>query len=272
VPTFKADSKLVSRVAPSPNHGPRRRSKLRPKAPARPDLIVLHYTGMKSADSALSRLTVRDSEVSSHYLVYEDGSIVQLVPEKRRAWHAGVSSWHGETDINSRSIGIEIAHPGHEFGYPPFPRRQIDAVIALCRDIMRRQRIGPDGIVAHSDIAPSRKQDPGEKFPWSRLAKAGVGVWTRPAPIRKGHSLQPGQHGDAVTELQQALSAFGFGLAATGTYDAATADVVTAFQRRYRPGRVDGVADASTLATLRRLLTRRPARTRTTPRRRRSSV
>src|SRR5262245_534252 len=108
MPTFKPDSKLVSRVAPSPNHGPRRRSKLRPKAPARPDLIVLHYTGMESADSALACLTVRDSEVSSHYLVYEDGSIVQLVPEKRRAWHAGVSSWHGETDINSRSIGIEI--------------------------------------------------------------------------------------------------------------------------------------------------------------------
>jgi N-acetylmuramoyl-L-alanine amidase len=258
--TFKPDSKLVSRVVPSPNHGPRRRSKLRPKAPARPDLIVLHYTGMKSADGALSRLTVRDSEVSSHYLVYEDGSIVQLVPEKRRAWHAGVSSWNGETDINSRSVGIEIANPGHEFGYPAFPRRQIDAVIALCRDIMRRQRIRPEGVVAHSDIAPARKQDPGEKFPWRRLARAGVGVWTRPAPIRKGRALAPGQRGAAVTGLQQALASFGFGIAATGAYDPATADVVAAFQRRHRPARVDGIADASTIATLRRLLARWPAR------------
>jgi len=260
MPTFKPDSKLVSRVVPSPNHGPRRRSKLQPRAPDQPDLIVLHYTGMKSADRALARLTVGDSEVSAHYLVYEDGTIVQMVPEKRRAWHAGVSSWRGETDINSRSIGIEIANPGHEFGYPAFPRRQIDAVIALCRDIMRRQRIRPEGVVAHSDVAPARKQDPGEKFPWSRLAKSGIGVWTRPAPVRKGRSLEPGQHGAAITELQQALSAFGFGLAATGTYDPATTDVVTAFQRRYRPARVDGIADASTLATLRRLLTRRPAR------------
>jgi len=260
MPTFKRDSKLVSRVVPSPNHGPRRRSKLRLTAPARPDLIVLHYTGMKSADAALGRLTVRDSEVSAHYLVYENGTIVQMVPEKRRAWHAGVSSWHGETDINSRSIGIEIANPGHEFGYPAFPRRQIDAVIALCRDIMRRQRIRPEGVLAHSDIAPSRKQDPGEKFPWSRLARAGVGVWTRPAPIRKGGALAPGQHGTSVTELQQALASFGFGLLASGTYDPATADVVTAFQRRYRPARVDGIADGSTLATLRRLLARQRAR------------
>jgi N-acetylmuramoyl-L-alanine amidase len=253
--TFKPDSKLVSRVVPSPNHGPRRRSKLRPKAPARPNLIILHYTGMKTAEGALKRLTAREAEVSSHYLVLEDGTILQLVPERRRAWHAGVSSWHGETDINSRSIGIEIVNPGHEFGYPPFPRRQIDAVIALCRDIMHRQRIPPDGVLAHSDIAPSRKQDPGEKFPWSRLHRFGVGVWARPVPIRNGGILKIGNRGPAVEELQRALASWGFGIPITGRFDATTRDVVAAFQRRYRPGRVDGRADPSTIATLRRLTT-----------------
>jgi N-acetylmuramoyl-L-alanine amidase len=253
--TFKADSKLVNRVVPSPNHGPRRRSKLKPKAPARPDLIILHYTGMKTAEGALMRLTAREAEVSSHYLVLEDGTILQLVPERRRAWHAGVSSWHGETDINSRSIGIEIVNPGHEFGYPPFPRRQIDAVIALCRDIMRRQRIDPSGILAHSDIAPSRKQDPGEKFPWSRLHRFGVGVWARPVPLRNGGILKIGNRGPAVVELQRALASWGFGIPITGKFNAVTRDVVAAFQRRYRPARVDGRADVSTIATLRRLAT-----------------
>jgi N-acetylmuramoyl-L-alanine amidase len=253
--TFKPDSKLVNRVVPSPNHGLRRRSKLKPGAPGRPDLIILHYTGMKTAEGALMRLTAPEAEVSSHYLVLEDGTILQLVPEERRAWHAGVSYWHGETDINSRSIGIEIVNPGHEFGYPPFPPRQIDAVIALCRDIMRRQRIPSTGVLAHSDIAPSRKQDPGEKFPWSRLHRFGVGVWARPVPIRTGGILKIGNRGPAVLELQRALASWGFGIRITGRFDAATRDVVAAFQRRYRPARVDGRADPSTIATLQRLAT-----------------
>ena len=253
--TFKPDSKLVDRVVPSPNHGPRRQSKRRPK-PTWPDMIVLHYTGMKTAEGALARLTARDSEVSSHYFVLEDGTILQLVPERRRAWHAGVASWRGETDINSRSIGIEIVNPGHDFGCPPFPRRQIDAVIALCRDIMRRQRIRPDNVLAHSDIAPSRKRDPGERFPWSRLHRFGVGVWARPVPIRSGSILKIGNRGAAVVELQRALASWGYGISITGHFDAATKDVVAAFQRRYRPARVDGRADRSTIDTLRRITTR----------------
>ena len=214
---------------------------------------MLHYTGMATAEGALARLTDRAAEVSSHYLVLEDGTILQLVPERRRAWHAGVASWHGDSDINSRSIGIEIVNGGHDFGSPPFPRRQIDAVGALCRDIMRRHHIPSYGVLAHSDIAPARKRDPGEKFPWSRLHRFGVGVWARPVPLRNGGILKIGSRGGAVLELQQALASWGYGVSTSGTFDRATADVVAAFQRRYRPARVDGRADRSTVLTLRRL-------------------
>ena len=167
---FVPDSSVVERVTVSPNHDER-------KGFARPDMIVLHYTGMEFAHEALYRLCDPKARVSSHYFVHENGSIVQMVPESRRAWHAGLSSWHGETDINSRSIGIEIANRGHDFGYPDFPRRQIAAVITLCRGILTRHVIRPDNVVAHSDVAPSRKQDPGEKFPWRLLSDSGVGLW-----------------------------------------------------------------------------------------------
>src|SRR5215475_4061097 len=130
-------------------------------------MLLLHYTGMPDAQIALQRLCQQDSEVSAHYVVFEDGRIVQCVPEARRAWHAGESSWAGETDINSCSIGIEIVNPGHEFGYPDFPLRQTAAVISLCKSIIvRRGPISGELILAHSDVAPARKQDPGEKFPW----------------------------------------------------------------------------------------------------------
>jgi N-acetylmuramoyl-L-alanine amidase len=243
---FKPDSKLVAGVVPSPNHGAR-------KATARPDMIVLHYTGMESADAALEQLCDRKAEVSSHYFVFEDGRIFQLVPEKRRAWHAGVSSWDGESDVNSRSIGIEIVNPGHDYGYPGFPARQIEAVIALCRDIIRRQRVRADRVLAHSDVAPARKSDPGENFPWRRLAQSGVGLWVRPAAIRPGSVLKAGHRGEAVCELQQALAAYGYGIAETGVYDPATRNIVAAFQRHFRPAGIDGIADQSTLATLRAL-------------------
>ena len=151
---------------PSPNHDER--------AAGKPvDILLLHYTGMRSAEGALKWLTDPASKVSSHYFVDEDGRAVALVDEDRRAWHAGKSFWAGETDINSRSIGIEIANPGHEFGYRPFPEAQIEAVIALCRDILARHPIPPERVLAHSDVAPARKQDPGEFFPWARLAAAG---------------------------------------------------------------------------------------------------
>lgn len=246
------DSHLVAAVIPSPNHGKRRNG-------ARPDMLVLHYTGMRSAEEALARLCSPESEVSAHYLVFEDGRIVQLVAEARRAWHAGVSAWAGESDINSRSIGIEIANPGHDFGYPVFPEPQIAAVIALCRDILARHGISADRVLAHSDIAPARKQDPGEKFPWGRLYDAGVGLWVEPAPLERGTPLSIGATATGVADLQAALAGYGYGLEPSGKYDAQTRDVVTAFQRHFRRTRVDGLADQSTLATLQRLIAARAA-------------
>ena len=250
--TFAADSFVVSEVRPSPNHDERKDG--RP-----PDLLLLHYTGMVDANAALERLCSPASKVSSHYQVFEDGRIVQMVPESRRAWHAGVSSWAGVTDINSCSIGIEIANPGHEFGYVDFPKRQIAAVIALCRSILTRHGIRQTRVLAHSDVAPSRKQDPGEKFPWRTLHESGVGHWVKPAPIVEGGSvLALGDRGDAVKAMQNLLNEYGYGVTVAGNYDSTTHDVVTAFQRHFRPERVDGATDASTRATLRELLARRP--------------
>ena len=221
-------------------------------------MLVLHYTGMASAQAALERLCARESEVSSHYLAFEDGTIFQLVAEARRASHAGVSSWEGDTDINSRSIGIEIANPGHDAGCPDFPEAQIAAVIALCRDILARRPMRPDRVVGHSDVAPRRKNDPGEKFPWRRLHAAGAGHWIEPVPISDDRGFALGDHGPAVAEFQGALARYGYGIAASGTFDAAMGDVVVAFQRHFRPARVDGIADHSTIATLARLLAARP--------------
>ena len=241
---FTPDPRLPVDIVPSPNHGERR-------AGARPDTLVLHYTGMASSTAALRRLCAADSEVSAHYVVDEAGRIAQCVPEARRAWHAGLSSWAGANDINSRSIGIEIANPGHDFGYPDFPGVQTEAVVALCRDILARHPIPPCRVLAHSDIAPTRKQDPGEKFPWRRLHAAGVGHWIEPRPLDSpGDSLRRGDEGRPITALQHALARYGYGLPATGVFDEATEAVVRAFQRHFRPERVDGVADASTRATL----------------------
>ncbi len=252
--TFQSDSFIVSDIAPSPNIDERAGG--RP-----PDMILLHYTGMQTGEVALSRLTTAASKVSSHYVVFEDGRIVQLVPEEKRAWHAGVSSWAGETDINSRSIGIEIVNPGHEFGYRNFPLRQIAAVISLCKSILtRRGPLSADRILGHSDVAPSRKQDPGEKFPWELLSESGIGHWVRAAPLElDGHTLHPGDRGEQITRMQRSLKTYGYGIEETGVFDDATRDVVTAFQRHFRPARVDGIADPSTLLTLRALVETRPA-------------
>lgn len=247
---FPPDSILVRRIVPSPNFSDRRDG---PQA----DIILLHYTGMQSGQAALERLCDREAKVSSHYLIFNDGEIVQMVPEALRAQHAGISRWRGDDDINSRSIGIEIENPGHDLGYPDFTKAQIDAVIALCRDIIRRRKIPPDFVLAHSDVAPTRKQDPGEKFPWRALHAAGIGLWVPPVPISAegaASALKEGDTGPAVSELQNQLAAYGYWLPATGTYDALTKAVVTAFQLHFRPARVDGIADASTLDTLRALL------------------
>ena len=144
------------------------------------DMLVLHYTGMRSAAEALRRLTSPEAAVSAHYLIDEDGAVWRLVPEERRAWHAGVSYWRGRRDINSASIGIELVNPGHEFGYRAFPEAQVAALEVLCRDVLSRYQIPPRHVLGHSDVAPARKDDPGELFPWRRLARAGIGLWPEP--------------------------------------------------------------------------------------------
>jgi N-acetylmuramoyl-L-alanine amidase len=241
----KPDSPIAKKFVASPNHDARE---------SRIDILLLHYTGMQTADEALARLSDREARVSCHYFVDEDGRVTQMVAETQRAWHGGLGSWKGAVDINSRSIGIEIVNPGHEFGYRDFPDAQIDAVIALCRDINKRRHIPRERVLAHSDVAPMRKKDPGEKFPWGKLAAAGVGFWVDPAPIAEGRTLSANDRGPPVEELQKQLVRFGYGLEITRLYDDATRSVVTAFQRHYRPERVDGLADPSTLDTLLHLL------------------
>lgn len=246
------DSPVAAKVFPSPNHGERAGG-----ANRRPDILLLHYTGMRDAGEALNRLCDATAEVSAHYFVFENGQVLQLVPESRRAWHAGVGVWDGEHDINSASIGIEIANPGHPGGMPPYPQAQIEAVIALARDITDRWGIRPDRVLGHSDVAPQRKLDPGETFPWEQLAQRGVGHWVAPAPQRSGRFLSPGERGQPVEALQAMLALYGYGLDIDGVYNPETEAVVRAFQRHFRPALVDGVADASTIMTLRDLIAAR---------------
>jgi N-acetylmuramoyl-L-alanine amidase len=214
---------------------------------------VLHYTGMRGGEAALARLRDPEAKVSSHYMVEEDGRILRLVAEERRAWHAGVSYWKGERNINGVSIGVEIVNPGHEFGYRPFPDAQIAAVIALVADIRSRWQIGDDRIVGHSDVAPTRKDDPGELFPWKRLAEAGHGLWVE-APPAPGLPLSEGEEGAAVFALQAGFTRLGYDLPPSGKFDADTKAVVTAFQRHWRQAKVDGIADGQTRAQLIALL------------------
>lgn len=258
IKTFSPDSSITSDVIPSANYGDRNKGRL-------PDMIVLHYTGMPDVEGAIARLCTPGTDVSAHYIVLEDGRIVQCVPESKRAWHAGVASWASEEDINSCSIGIEIVNRGHDWGYPEFPARQIAAVIALCRGIMLRREVPSHRVLGHSDVAPSRKKDPGEKFPWHSLANSGVGHWIQPMSITHGEALKLGAIGDKVHDLQQSLTKYGYGVPTSGKYDSATMEVVTAFQRHFRPARVDGIADTSTLATLQALLANLPTDAITVP-------
>ncbi len=240
---------LTLTEAPSPNFDARR---------APPDMLVLHYTGMMSAAEAIARLRDPEAKVSAHYVVDEDGSILQLVPEERRAWHAGRGVWQGEDDCNAASIGIEIVNPGHEFGYRDFPDAQIEAVIALVGDIRSRWTVPDARIIAHSDLAPQRKEDPGERFPWKRLAGEGHGLWFEPAAERiaaieaspGGGLLQAGDEGLGVMVLRSGLHRLGYGLAPGADYDDETVATVRAFQRHWRQSRVDGVADGETRVTL----------------------
>jgi len=229
-------------------------------------MLILHYTGMRTAEAAVDRLRDPEAKVSAHYVVDEDGRILRLVPEERRAWHAGVSWWQGETDCNAASIGVEIVNPGHEFGYRTFPDVQITAVAALVGDIRSRWTIPDARIVGHSDVAPSRKTDPGEFFPWKRLAEAGHGLWFEPAAERVralGGLLQPGDSGLGVTVLRSGLHRLGYGLKPGPAYDEETKATVVAFQRHWRASRVDGVADGETRARLVGLLQLASAESRT---------
>ncbi len=247
---FRADFPAAQAIGPASNFDER-------KAPI--DTIILHYTGMPSCRGAVDWLLCEESRVSCHYVVDEEGSVFQLLPEQRRAWHAGVSVWRGRADLNSRSIGIEIANPGHDHGYPEFPDVQIAAVIELCRNCGERWAIAPENVLAHSDVAPTRKQDPGEKFPWRTLYEAGVGHWVQPAALGGGRFLQRGDGGQPVEAWQSMLSYYGYGVDITGEFCALTEAVTIAFQRHFRPQRVDGIADRSTIDTLHRLIGAVPA-------------
>jgi N-acetylmuramoyl-L-alanine amidase len=212
---------------------------------------------MVDGPAALARMRDPGARVSAHYMVEEDGRIFVLVPEERRAWHAGRSFWRGERDINARSIGIEIVNPGHEFGYRPFPEAQIAAVIELLADIRSRWSVPDALILGHSDVAPHRKIDPGELFPWRLLAEAGHGLWAEPTPA-PGPPLAEGDEGLGVITLRSAFARLGYDCPKTGRYDAKLSGVARAFQRHWRPERVDGLADGETRARLMALLRMAP--------------
>ncbi|HEY2658127.1 MAG TPA: N-acetylmuramoyl-L-alanine amidase [Caulobacteraceae bacterium] len=230
--------------ASSPNFDARR---------APPDMVVLHYTGMETGEAALARLRDPAAKVSAHYMIEEDGRLYGLVAEERRAWHAGVSFWKGERDINAVSIGIELVNPGHEFGYRDFPDAQVTALIALLTEIRGRWDIADARILGHSDVAPERKQDPGERFPWKQLAEAGHGLWVEP-PASPGAPLGLGEEGTGVFALQAGLTRLGYDCAPSGHYEPRTATAIAAFQRHWRPALVDGIADGETRARLVHLL------------------
>ncbi|MDG4719881.1 MULTISPECIES: N-acetylmuramoyl-L-alanine amidase [Thalassospira] len=220
---------------PSPNFGPRPDG-----CPV--DILVLHYTGMPTGQAALDRLCDPQSSVSSHYLIEEDGRIFKLVDEDKRAWHAGRGCWQDCTDINSRSIGIEIVNPGHEFGYRAFPDAQIASVVALCQDILARHDIPANRIIAHSDMAPDRKEDPGELFPWQYLAQNGIGIWP---DAGEDLAVDPNRFDELLDQI-------GYGWPAENSDDTGHEDYrtkrVIAFQRRWRSKDISGVIDGQCMA------------------------
>jgi N-acetylmuramoyl-L-alanine amidase len=215
----------------SPNHDSRRK-------PARIDMLVLHYTGMRSAEAAIERLCDPRARVSAHYLIEENGTIWRLVPENRRAFHAGVSYWAGECDLNHVSLGIEIVNPGHEWGYRPFAEAQMSAVEHLCRELVSCYSIPPHRVIGHSDIAPDRKADPGELFDWPRLARAGIGIW----PV-----TNPSSTGREIDQVQCIADLTAIGYCTAGELGQ---PVVTAFQRHFRPSCCDGRLDIATASRI----------------------
>lgn len=212
-------------IFPSPNYNDR-------PAFRKPELIILHYTGMNPVEAALTRLCDPESKVSAHYLVEKNGKIHQLVDEAKRAWHAGLSFWQGETDINGISLGIEIDNGGHDFGLPTYPTIQIDMLLCLIKELIQKYNIPKDKIIGHSDIAPTRKIDPGEHFPWLTLHKHGFGMWPEIAPIRP----QP----QSVLDAQHILASIGYECPLTGILDPQTMAVIEAFQRHFTPHEITG--------------------------------
>lgn len=219
-------------------------------------MLILHYTGMVNAAAALERLCDPSAKVSAHYVVDEDGVVYRLVAEARRAWHAGRSVWRGRDDINAVSIGVEIVNPGHQLGYRDFPEAQLAAVIALCREITARHPIPARHVLAHADVACARREDPGERFDWRRLAAAGVGLWPKVSVVtgEMGLTLRRGDGGAAVDDIRRALADFGYGVNRGGGFDAALEQVVIAFQRHFRQARIDGVVDPETAQRIFQLL------------------
>lgn len=221
-------------------------------------MLVLHYTGMESGAAARERLCDPAAEVSAHWLVHEDGTIENLVAEENRAWHAGVGSWNGITDVNSASIGIEIVNGGHNVpledgSLPPYPDPQILAVIKLAKEIIARHDIKPNDIVGHSDIAPERKEDPGEHFPWAGLAAAGIGFWPGDLPDDDRVVFEHGDRDRGISIIQRGLADLGYGASVTGCLDVPTQAIIRAVQRRYRPTKIDGAIDMPILEILKRL-------------------
>ena len=252
------------------------REVLSPNSNARPasadiELVVVHFTGMETAEAALRELTQLGSGVSAHWMIDEDGTIYRLVPEERRAWHAGLGSWHHWHDVNAVSIGIELVNPGHDHGYRPFPDLQIEALEDLLADTFKCHGLRPCDLIGHSDVAPERKQDPGELFPWERLARAGFSIWPDDVSeypdgglgvmddaedfigdeeSRTEFGLDSISLRESVSELQENLRAIGYGIETNGVFGTQTEAVVAAFQRRFRPGTVDGYADSETRALI----------------------
>jgi N-acetylmuramoyl-L-alanine amidase len=200
------------------------------------DMLVIHYTGMKSAKAALDRLCDPQAKVSAHYFIDEDGDIISLVDESKRAWHAGIASWRGESDINARSIGVELVNPGHDFGYRNFPESQMTALIDLLLEILSRHSIPARNVVGHSDIAPSRKTDPGERFDWAWLAAEGIGLWPHDADI-----------GNDTSDITSMLSEYGYDITIP-------ASAITAFQRHFYPETLNKIIDSKTIGRLMRLI------------------
>lgn len=208
--------------------------------------VILHYTGMKTGSEALKRLCNPAAQVSAHYVVEEDGRVFQLVQETQRAWHAGESCWRGIRDMNSASIGIELVNPGHQYGYRAFPSAQIEVLRKLVSNIVERHHLSPRTcLLAHADVAPERKEDPGELFPWRELAEQGLGLWPIPQSVDYGHANDD--------EVQNHLIGIGYNCSSSGHYDLSTRAALLAFQRHYEPNNLTGTPEKETIARLRAL-------------------